>query len=189
MREPYELCFKDEVKLKIDGYPNLLLESSGDDRGLPADLSIKTPNGEFLFEYFIDRRFDQELSCISSLIYYDSNGLDYPYLFIIGIYDVLYIDPKTFNVKHVLKLNRSDREDTGFYQLHIHEYKDSVIIRYESGVCKFSKCGTLLWHTPKLYWDDIFLRHELNYYIYSNEHRNDNAEWRIDLNNGNILSP
>lgn len=129
---------------------------------------------------FADRgNYDESLKLYPATPKYFAGHGQKTFLFLIDLFKILFVAPRSHEVSQVVQLNRKSEEDQGFYHLFIHQYDEFFLVRYESGVCKIRYDGLLVWHKG-LTWDDLFLRAENDTLIYS-------KEWRIDLTDGRIL--
>jgi hypothetical protein len=108
-----------------------------------------------------------------------------PFCSIIGLWEVLFINVQTKTLEIILKLNRTESDDRGFYFLKILTLKDAFLIIYESGIARISNNGKIKFHRS-LRWDDIYCKTDENYIYYSSEHLK-NEDWRVNIKNGEIV--
>jgi hypothetical protein len=120
------------------------------------------------------------------LLEYYSAPNPQPFLFLIGLFEVWFVSSALVPWQ-CARLYRAEEHDRGFFNLVIHEQPDFFLIRYESGLCKCHYDGTTSWHIA-LRWDDVFVREDEGYFIYSNEFTNKGKEFKIHLDSGKIAT-
>lgn len=187
MREPDTVEIIGCECLQVVGYPTLQLSVACDERGRPADLAITT-DGRLvanLKQFASCGPLSAAAGVFPAIIEYFAGTAQLPFLFLIGLFEVWFVNPISLIASKVTELHRNRCEDTGFYHVCLHEYEGFVLLRYEAGLCKVGYDGALAWHIA-LKWDDIFIREEPNAVIYSNEHSNDGKEWKISLDDGRV---
>jgi hypothetical protein len=187
-RGPNEFSFADWLELSLPGY-EIQLEAIRDNAGRTGSVRIKTEVGTIEIKDFVLPSYD--VRSIGKLFparvgYLASHG-PRPFLFLIGDTRIYFIAPRSFAVSEVVQLHRSKEDDAGFRHLFLHEFADSFLVRYETGVCRIDYDGALLWHTPPLSLNDTFVRDENGTLLYSNEFVQNGREWAVDFASGALL--
>ena len=187
MNEPACLRVSDRESLRIPGYPVMEISAACGQRE-PVDVTIEVDAVPIsTVKQFAGRAaYDSATGTFPANIEYFAGTLPRPFLFLIGLFEIWFISP-SLDATRVVRLKRSSAEDPGFFALWIHAYDSFFLVRYESGVCRLAYDGRVEWHIS-LKWDDIFLREALNSLVYSNEHLEDGKEWRIRIDNGEIVA-
>lgn len=93
---------------------------------------------------------------------------DNPFLAVLGLYKIVFINYKNKTIFEAAQLNRKKTEDRGFYFFKISFLKEDFLVIYESGICRITNTGVALWHV-NLMWDDIYLDSDEDYIYYSSE--------------------
>lgn len=190
MKKVDNMQITDAASLTADGYPTLHLQVTCDKLAKYANLAIGVEKKtiaelkNFAQSYFCPWQHGRHAGYLVDVDFL-TGTLMHPCVFLFGVEEVWYVSPG-LRASQVVKLNRRDTDDRSFYHLFVHEYDDFFILRYESGMCRITYDGKLIWHI-KLYWDDLFDREEEHAFVFSNEHTDNGKEWRINLVDGKIM--
>jgi len=181
-----ELILQTSTTLVVDGFPPIHLESESAPRGRCAELSLRIADELKQVPNFAEVAAKKSTESKFPTRIYSISGVDEePFLYLVGLLLVLYINPHSLRIQEVVRLRRDLGEDPGYYIIQVHEYPESILLRYESGLCRVDHAGKLIWHTP-LCWDDVYLRHGNDGLYFSNEFVRGGEEWLIRLDNGEV---
>lgn len=117
---------------------------------------------------------------------YIAGNADNPFLAILGLFKIVFINYKNRTIFEAVQLNRKKNEDQGFYFFKVLFLKEDFIVIYESGICRITDTGIILWHI-NLMWDDIYLNSNEDYIYYSSEF-GDPVDWALSIKTGEKIS-
>lgn len=173
--------------LEPHGYDSIRFSFEVDERANPADVVITTRTPSVSEKSFAERSvYDSAEDVFPIVLKYYSGKVQQVFLFLMGIFKILFISPKTQRIEDVVRLNRDPADDRGFYQSNIYEFESFFIYVYEGGACRISYDGECLWHTP-LTWNDQLISVQEDALKYVDEKRNHGNEWKIDIVDGRII--
>ena len=115
-------------------------------------------------------------------LHYVVGNKDNPFLAILGLYKIVFVSHKKRSVFEAVQLNRKRYEDRGFYFFKVLFLEEDFLFIYESGTCRITDAGVVLWHI-NLMWDDIYLNSDEGYIYYSSEF-GDPVNWSLSTKTG-----
>lgn len=174
----------DKAVIEVTGIDLVELTLFNPTKDTPGDIVMVVGNTTMLLNKFSAREnYDRKTNSYPASIGYLYFNVVYPILLIFGLYKIVCIKSGNI-VEEALLLNRSDKDDQGFFtSFDIHEYEEFFIVRYESGLARFSYDGHCDWHTF-LKCDDFLVRAESERLVFENEHIENGKEWFIQLSDG-----
>jgi hypothetical protein len=160
-----------ETTLQLGRDSSLTLQTSSNGRGLPYDVTFRAFGKESFCKHFaavqtaLDEngktKFQPDVLCGTS------SG-QHSFAAIIGLYKVVFVNPRDKSINEILSLYRKPSDDQGFYQLNLQPSKDGFLLIYEGGAARVSEDGYVVWHR-QLAWDDIYRRTDDELIYYSSE--------------------
>lgn len=105
-------------------------------------------------------------------------------LLLLGVRQIVAVDPTNGTTRAVLTLFRQDSDDHGFYHEEVFGVSDGIVLVYEGGAARISNDGEARWHSS-LTWNDVLERAEGDALRFVREEPDGSLRtWSLDLRDG-----